>query len=238
MKKRLQKLISEYGLMSRRKAEELISDGRVTVNDEIATLGMSANPEVDSIAVDGVYLLEDIKPKLIYLMLNKPKGYVCTLSDERGRKTVLDLVKDVNRRVFPVGRLDMESEGLLIMTNDGEIANKLMHPKHEVKKTYRLTVCSDDIEKAIGRLRDVREIQGEYIRPAEVRYVSSKGKEHIIHVVIGEGKNRQVRRMCAAVKLELKNLRRVKVGELELGELRQGSWRFLSEFEIEYLGSL
>ncbi len=236
MKKRLQKLISEYGLMSRRKAEELICAGRVTVNNEIATIGMSANPEIDSIAVDGIYL--NIKPKLIYLMLNKPKGYVCTLSDERGRKTVLDLIKDVNQRVFPVGRLDMDSEGLLIMTNDGELANKLMHPKHEVKKTYRLTVYSDDIKKAIDRLRDIREIQGEYISPAEVSYVSSKGREHIIHVIIGEGKNRQVRRMCAVAKLELKNLRRIKIGELELGELQQGSWRFLSELEMEYLGSL
>lgn len=236
MKKRLQKLISEYGLMSRRKAEELICAGRVTVNNEIATIGMSANPEIDSIAVDGIYL--NIKPKLIYLMLNKPKGYVCTLSDERGRKTVLDLIKDVKQRVFPVGRLDMDSEGLLIMTNDGELANKLMHPKHDVKKTYRLTVYSDDIKKAIDRLRDIREIQGEYISPAEVSYVASKGREHIIHVIIGEGKNRQVRKMCAVAKLELKNLRRIKIGELELGELQQGSWRFLSELEMEYLGSL
>lgn len=236
MKKRLQKLISEYGLMSRRKAEELIREGRVTVNNEVAAIGMSADPETDCIAVDGVGL--EAKPKLIYLMLNKPKGYVCTLSDERGRKTVLDLIKNIDQRVFPVGRLDINSEGLLIMTNDGELANKLMHPRHEVKKTYRLDVCSDNIEKAVNRLRNVREIQGEQIKAAEVEHISSKGREHIIDVIIEEGKNRQVRKMCAAAELELKNLRRIKIGAIELGELRQGSWRFLSRAEMEYLNSL
>lgn len=236
MKKRLQKLISEYGLMSRRKAEELIRDGKVTVNNELATLGMSADPDVDCIEVNGINL--EIKPELIYLMLNKPKGYVCTLSDERGRMTVLDLVTDLNQRVFPVGRLDMNSEGLLIMTNDGELANKLMHPRHEVKKTYRLTVRTDDIDEAIVRLRAVRDIQGERINPAEVRYISSDGNEHIINVVIGEGKNRQIRRMCAEAALELRNLRRIKIGELELGALKKGSWRFLNKPEMKYLSSL
>ncbi len=236
VKKRLQKLISEYGLMSRRKAEELIRDGRVLINGEIATIGMSADPEVDRVVVDGLFL--DIKPKPVYLMLNKPKGYVCTLSDERGRKTVLDLLKDFNQRVFPVGRLDMDSEGLLIMTNDGELANKLIHPRHEVKKTYKLSVFSDDIEKAIERLEKMRELGEEYIRPAEVQLISSKDGEHILHVTIGEGKNRQIRRMCTSAGLELKNLRRIQVGEIKLGKLQQGSWRFLNETEMGYLDSL
>lgn len=214
----------------------MIREGKVVVNDVAATVGMSADPEIDKITVDGFELVA--RPDFLYIMLNKPKGYICTLSDERGRKTILDLLKDLDRRVFPVGRLDMDSEGLLIMTNDGELANKLMHPRHEVKKTYRLNVVSEDIERAIIRIKGIRELQGEYIKEASVELVLSKGYEHVLNVTIGEGKNRQVRRMCEAAGIELKNLRRIRMGNLELGGLKRGSWRFLSEAEIKGLNSL
>ncbi len=200
MKERLQKLISSAGLASRRAAEELIKQGRVKVNGETASLGMSADPELDDIRVNGKRLR--ISGTRIYIMLNKPRGYVTTLSDEKGRKTVAELVKGAGRRLYPVGRLDLNSEGLLIMTDDGEAANALMHPSHEVGKTYRVTVSGREPEAAVRELEALREVEGEPIRPAQVSLAGETGEgKYMLDVTIHEGRNRQVRKMCAAAGL-------------------------------------
>ena len=228
MLQRLQKLISAAGVASRRSAEQLIASGRVLVNGVPASLGQSADPETDEILVDGVALTG---PKeRTYILLNKPRGYVTTLRDERGRPTVAELVADAGKRLFPVGRLDMDSDGLLLMTDDGAFANALMHPSHEVTKTYR-TWVSGDVAAALPLLREVMEIDGYRIRPARVHMVA----EGVLEIIIHEGRNRQVRKMCAAAGLQVRRLTRIAEGPLELGELPSGHWRHLSENEIEAL---
>lgn len=222
MKERLQKLISSAGLASRRAAEELIKQGRVKVNGETASLGMSADPELDDIRVNGKRLR--ISGTRVYIMLNKPRGYVTTLSDEKGRKTVAELVKGAGRRLYPVGRLDLNSEGLLIMTDDGEAANALMHPSHEVGKTYRVTVSGREPEAAVRELEALREVEGEPIRPAQVSFAGETGEgKYMLDVTIHEGRNRQVRKMCAAAGLEVRRLVRIAEGELSLGGLQTGN---------------
>lgn len=234
MKERLQKLISSAGLASRRAAEELIKQGRVKVNGETASLGMSADPELDDIRVNGKRLR--ISGTRVYIMLNKPRGYVTTLSDEKGRKTVAELVKGVGRRLYPVGRLDLNSEGLLIMTDDGEAANALMHPSHEVGKTYRVTVSGREPEAAVRELEALREVEGEPIRPAQVSLAGETGEgKYMLDVTIHEGRNRQVRKMCAAAGLEVRRLVRIAEGELSLGGLQTGKWRHLTSEELDWL---
>ncbi len=234
MKERLQKLISSAGLASRRAAEELIKQGRVKVNGETASLGMSADPELDDIRVNGKRLR--ISGTRIYIMLNKPRGYVTTLSDEKGRKTVAELVKGAGRRLYPVGRLDLNSEGLLIMTDDGEAANALMHPSHEVGKTYRVTVSGREPEAAVRELEALREVEGEPIRPAQVSFAGETGEgKYMLDVTIHEGRNRQVRKMCAAAGLEVRRLVRIAEGELSLGGLQTGKWRHLTSEELDWL---
>lgn len=234
MKERLQKLISSAGLASRRAAEELIKQGRVKVNGETASLGMSADPELDDIRVNGKRLR--ISGTRIYIMLNKPRGYVTTLSDEKGRKTVAELVKGAGRRLYPVGRLDLNSEGLLIMTDDGEAANALMHPSHEVGKTYRVTVSGREPEAAVRELEALREVEGEPIRPAQVSLAGETGEgKYMLDVTIHEGRNRQVRKMCAAAGLEVRRLVRIAEGELSLGGLQTGKWRHLTSEELDWL---
>lgn len=234
MKERLQKLISSAGLASRRAAEELIKQGRVKVNDETASLGMSADPELDDIRVNGKRLR--ISGTRVYIMLNKPRGYVTTLSDEKGRKTVAELVKGAGRRLYPVGRLDLNSEGLLIMTDDGEAANALMHPSHEVGKTYRVTVSGREPEAAVRELEALREVEGEPIRPAQVSFAGETGEgKYMLDVTIHEGRNRQVRKMCAAAGLEVRRLVRIAEGELSLGGLQTGKWRHLTSEELDWL---
>ena len=237
MKERLQKLISGAGLASRRAAEEMIKAGRVKVNGETASLGMSADPDTDTVTVDGKRLRQP--EKRVYIMLNKPRGYVTTLSDEKGRKTVAELVKGVGRRLYPVGRLDLNSEGLLIMTDDGEAANALMHPSHEVGKTYRVTVSGSEPEEAVRALEAQRDVEGEPIRPAQVRFVEEAEQgRYVLDVTIHEGRNRQVRRMCAAAGLEVRRLVRVAEGELRLGTLQTGRWRRLTPEETSYIRGL
>lgn len=237
MKERLQKLISGAGLASRRAAEEMIKSGRVKVNGETAALGMSADPDTDTVTVDGKRLRQP--EARVYIMLNKPRGYVTTLSDEKGRKTVAELVKGVGRRLYPVGRLDLNSEGLLIMTDDGEAANALMHPSHEVGKTYRVTVSGSEPEEAVRALEAQRDVEGEPIRPAQVRFVEeSEQGRYVLDVTIHEGRNRQVRRMCAAAGLEVRRLVRVTEGELRLGTLQTGRWRRLTPEETSYIRGL
>ena len=234
MKERLQKLISSAGLASRRAAEELIKQGRVKVNGETASLGMSADPELDDIRVNGKRLR--ISGTRAYIMLNKPRGYVTTLSDEKGRKTVAELVKGAGRRLYPVGRLDLNSEGLLIMTDDGEAANALMHPSHEVGKTYRVTVSGREPEAAVRELEALREVEGEPIRPAQVSFAGETGEgKYMLDVTIHEGRNRQVRKMCAAAGLEVRRLVRIAEGELSLGGLQTGKWRHLTSEELDWL---
>lgn len=234
MKERLQKLISSAGLASRRAAEELIKQGRVKVNGETASLGMSADPELDDIRVNGKRLR--ISGTRVYIMLNKPRGYVTTLSDEKGRKIVAELVKGAGRRLYPVGRLDLNSEGLLIMTDDGEAANALMHPSHEVGKTYRVTVSGREPEAAVRELEALREVEGEPIRPAQVSLAGETGEgKYMLDVTIHEGRNRQVRKMCAAAGLEVRRLVRIAEGELSLGGLQTGKWRHLTSEELDWL---
>ena len=228
MAERLQKLISAAHLASRRAAEQMILDGRVTVNGLTAELGQTANPAVDVILVDGKPLT--LSGRKVYIMLNKPRGYVTTLSDEQGRRTVAELVEDMGVRVFPVGRLDLNSDGLLLLTDDGALANALMHPAHEVDKTYR-TEVEGDVDAALPILRSSLEIDGYRIRPAEVT-IEGDG---VLNITIHEGRNRQVRKMCEKASLRVRRLTRIAEGPLRLGELPVGKWRYLTENEIKTL---
>lgn len=231
MLQRLQKCISEAGVASRRAAEALIRDGRVTVNGQAASIGMSADPEKDLICIDGRPLR--LAGEKVYLMLHKPRGYVTTLSDEQGRRTVAELVSGVGTRVYPVGRLDLDSEGLLLLTNDGEAANALMHPSHDVCKVYRVTVSGAPLEAAAETMRAVTDLDGETVRPAQVEILD----ENTLSVTIREGKNRQVRRLCAKAGLKVHRLVRVAEGDLRLGNLPRGKWRYLTEKEIGYIAN-
>lgn len=228
MTDRLQKILSARGLASRRAAEKMIEEGRVTVNGAVAVLGQSADPDVDRIEVDGKPLPTVDRP--VYLLLHKPRGYVTTLSDEKGRKTAAELVADCGVRVYPVGRLDMDSEGLLLFTNDGEFANLLMHPKHQVDKTY-LTWVQDYSEEALQRLKKPIELDGYRIRAPKVRVV----KPGLLEITIHEGRNRQVRRMCEAAGMQVTRLKRVREGSLSLGDLPLGAWRYLTPEEVSKL---
>lgn len=232
MEERLQKLLSAAGVCSRRTAEEYIAAGRVTVNGVTARVGDKADPDLDRVLVDGKPISR--REKTVWLMLNKPRGYVTTLSDEKGRKTAAQLVAGCGVRVWPVGRLDLDSEGLLLFTNDGEGTNRLLHPSHEVEKEYHVTVAGD-LDRALPVLTGPLELDGEPLAPArvEVRSRGEGGGE--LSVVIHQGKNRQVRRMCALAGLEVKRLVRVREGRLTLGELAPGKWRSLTRREREDL---
>ncbi|NLM60820.1 MAG: rRNA pseudouridine synthase [Clostridiales bacterium] len=235
MKERLQKILSRNGVASRRGAEKLIAEGAVEVNGVKAVIGQMADPEQDIITVHGKYV--GGKPEPVYIALYKPRGYVTTLRDERGRKTVRELVSDCGAHVYPAGRLDMDSEGLLILTNDGEVAHKLMHPSREVKKVYRVTVDSTDDEK-IEMLRQLTELDGEPISSPEVRVIRKKEDRSSLEITIHEGKKRQIRRMCEQVGMEVLRLKRNKIGEISLGMLKPGEWRYLDKREVRYLKSL
>ena len=229
---RLQKIIASRGLCSRRQAEKWIEEGRVRVNGNTAHLGDTADVTEDVIEVDGKRLPK--AGKKVYLMLNKPRGYVTTLSDEKGRKNAAELVAGCGTRVYPVGRLDMDSEGLLLFTNDGDFANLLMHPKHEVDKVYRVWVTSFAPEK-LEALKEPIELDGYLIKKPRVRAVRMEATRAILDVTIHEGRNRQVRRMCQAAGLEVARLKRIAEGSLRIGELKTGAWRELEPKEIEAL---
>jgi len=234
MEERLQKLISAAGLASRRTAEGWLEEGRVTVNGVTAHLGDKADPDRDEIMVDGKPLGRK-DGAYTYLMLNKPRGYVTTLSDEKGRKTVADLVKGCGVRVWPVGRLDLDSEGLLLLTDDGELTNLLLHPRHEVEKEYLVWVTGD-VEKALPVLRAPMTLDGDWLAPAKVRRGKSTGEVHQLCVIIHQGKNRQVRRMCAQAGLSVRRLKRVREGSLWLDRsLKPGAYRKLTAQEVSAL---
>lgn len=228
MEERLQKLLSAAGVCSRRAAEGYIEAGRVTVNGETVRLGAKADPERDDIRLDGRPLPE--REETVCLLLNKPRGYVTTLSDEKGRKTVAQLVADCPARVWPVGRLDMDSEGLLLLTDDGALTHKLTHPSHGVEKEYRVWV-SGNVDRAIPILSAPVADGGELLTADRVERTG----ERTLNVVIHQGKNRQVRRMCAAAGLKVERLRRVREGKLLLDGLRPGRWRPLTMEELRAL---
>ncbi len=232
MTERLQKILSQRGVCSRRAAETLISQGRVTCNGVAARVGDCADAEIDEIRVDGV-LIPSPNEKM-YIMLNKPRGYVTTLCDEKGRKTVAQLVKSGGVRLYPVGRLDMDSEGLLLMTNDGDLAFRLMHPSHEIKKTYYVWVRGFQ-EDSIARLSRRVLLDSIPIRQPEVRLLTRSKMSACISVTIHEGRNRQVRRMCALAGLQVTRLQRVREGCLFLGDLPLGGFRSLTREEVEML---
>lgn len=230
MKERLQKIIAAAGICSRRAAEDLLRQGRVQVNGQIAALGDRADPETDAVTLDGQPLSRE--PERVYLMLNKPRGYVTTLSDERGRRTAAELVSGCGARVYPVGRLDRDSEGLLLFTNDGDFAHRLLHPSHQVDKVYLVTVRGD-IRGAAERLMAITELDGEPIAPAQARELCRHEGQALLRVTIHQGKNRQIRRMCAGLGLHVEKLQRVEEDGLRLDDLPIGKWRYLTAQEIQ-----
>ena len=232
MEERLQKLLSAAGVCSRRAAEAYIIAGRITVNGVPAELGYRADPEKDEILVDG----KPLQPKAehVYLLLHKPRGYVTTLSDEKGRKNVAELVADCGTRVYPVGRLDLDSEGLLLMTNDGDLMQHLLHPSGEINKTYHVSVYGA-VDGAAARLAAITDLEGEKIRPAQAKVLRRTAETAELAITIHEGKNRQIRRMCAACGLTVKRLRRVQEHSLRLGDLPAGKWRYLTAAEVAAL---
>ena len=232
MSERLQKRIAAAGLMSRRAAEDCIAAGRVTVNGRVARPGEQVEA-ADEIRVDGRPLPDEAE--MVYIMLNKPRGYVTTLQDEKGRRDVTALLRELETRVYPVGRLDMDSEGLLLLTNDGELANALMHPSHEVSKRYELRVRGPVTEAALETLRQPMLLDGCETRPAQVELLETLPDGARLAVTIHEGRNRQVRRLCERSGLEVLRLRRVSEGSLRLGQLKTGCWRPLTEAELAAL---
>lgn len=231
---RLQKLIAESGYCSRRRAEELIEKGLVRVNGRKASIGDKALPK-DDIMIGNEHLGIPKKKQYTYLMLNKPRGYITTMSDEKGRRCVAELVADAGVRVYPVGRLDVNSEGLLLFTDDGNFANDLMHPSRHVSKTYRVTVRPSLNDEQAVRLSEGVEIDGRRTAPAEVRVLDKQPGRVVMELVIREGRNRQIRKMCEAVGLEVARLKRTAVGPLRLGMLKPGSYRELTKEELKAL---
>lgn len=230
---RLQKYIADCGVASRRKAEELIQQGRVKLNGKVVTeMGIKVC-ETDLVEVNG----KVIKPesKKIYLLLNKPSGYVTTAKDQFGRPTVLDLLKGVKERVFPVGRLDYETTGLLILTNDGDFTHKMTHPKHEIAKTYLATIAGVPTSEEISRFERGLEIEDYTTAPAKLKTITAKKSSCVVEVTIREGKNRQVRKMCETIGHPVLSLKRISVGKISLGNLAEGSWRELTQNEVKSL---
>lgn len=230
---RLQKYMAESGIASRRKSEELIVAGKVKVNGVTASIGDKINPRKDIVSVDGRKLTA-VKDS-VYIMLHKPRGFITTMSDEMDRKCVAELISDVGARVYPVGRLDKDSEGLLLLTNDGEFANNMTHPSKHVPKTYRVTVRPDITEEQINRFMTGIMIDGKMTLPANVNVISKEPGRVVLEVVICEGRNRQIRKMCEELGLEVARLKRVAVGPVKLGMLPQGKWRNLTPQEIHSL---
>ena len=234
MLERLQKIISAAGITSRRASEELILNGNVTVNGIVVSeLGSKADPAKDVITVNGKRL--QVNEKRVYILLNKPTGYITALKDSKGRQLVTDLLKEIPERVYPVGRLDYNTEGLLLLTNDGEWANRLMHPRHEVEKEYHVRVRGKVVDQQLKRMTDGIELEDGKTAPAVVRLVKDGEQNDWISVVIHEGRNRQVRRMCEAVSLSVVRLKRVRYGCLSVGTLRTGQFRYLSVAEAREL---
>ena len=225
--------MADNGVASRRKSEELIAGGHVKVNGRVAQIGDKIDPKHDVVTVNGRKLVRD--NSYVYLVLNKPRGYVTTMSDEMDRRCVAELVADVGRRVYPVGRLDRDSEGLLLITNDGEFANAMTHPSKHIAKTYRVSVRPKITEEQITVLTSSLMIDGRKTLPAEVRVVRSEEDKSVLEIVLYEGRNRQIRRLCEEAGLEVARLKRVSVGQLTLSGLKAGEYRSLTKDEVSLL---
>ena len=233
MSERLQKWFSLAGICSRRQAEAWIAEGRVTVNGAPAVLGQRVDPERDTICVDGK-AITPANEELVYIMLNKPRGYVCSVKDEQGRKTVMDLVQGEGHRLDRVGRLDMFSQGLLLMTNDGALTKALTHPSHDVKKEYQVRVIGD-LDSALSVLRGPMVLDGKLLKPCKVRVLRNAAESALLLFELTEGKNRQIRRMCETAGLRVVRLRRISEAGIRLGSLREGEWRYLTDHEVKTL---
>lgn len=231
---KLQKYFSDCGLMSRRSAEEEIKNGLVKVNGTVAVLGQRILPEQDIVEYKGK-LVRTPKAKKTYILLNKPRGYVTTLSDEKGRPTVSDIVSSIGVRVYPVGRLDMDSDGLLLLTNDGELTNILTHPRHRIPKIYHVTVEGRVSETTLRMLSSPMELDGYEILPVKTTVIGSTPSYTTLEMTLFEGRNRQIRKMCELCSLRIKRLSRVAIGNISLGSLETGKWRHLTPDEIKYL---
>ncbi len=231
---RLQKYFTDCGVLSRRAAEEEIRCGRVTVNGAIATIGQQIDPAVDVVVWRGSRVLPTTTAHH-YILLNKPRGFVTTLSDEKGRKTVADLVASVGVRLYPVGRLDMDSDGLLLLTDDGALTNRLTHPRHEIPKHYRVTVKGAVDAATLQSLREPFLLDGYKTLPVKVQIEGNEGGNTLLGFELFEGRNRQIRRMCEAVGLKILRLTRVAIGTLTLGDLKEGAYRHLTDDEVSYL---
>ncbi len=234
---RLQKYFTDCGVMSRRAAEEQIRKGKVLVNGKVAQIGDSITPGVDTVECDGKLILPAYDER-ICIMLNKPRGFVTTMSDERDRKNVSMLVSELGTRVYPIGRLDRDSDGLLLMTNDGELANILTHPRHKIPKIYHVTVRGNVSAAALDILRSPLKIDGYKIQPVEVCVIQKptlSSDKTVLQMTLFEGRNRQIRKMCDIARLKITRLCRTAIGDVRLGHLPEGKWRTLSKKEIAYL---
>lgn len=232
---RLQKFMAEQGIASRRKSEDLIRAGKVKVNGHIAVIGQKINPKKDLVTVGKQKIVPPKTRNMVYIMLNKPRGYVTTVSDEYDRKTVMDLIPDIKERIYPVGRLDKDSEGLLIMTNDGSFTNCLTHPSHGLAKVYRVTVRPAVDDEILYNLRNGIVIDGRKTAPADVTVLTEEENRVVLEFVLHEGRNREIRKMCESQGLEVARLKRTAVGSLKLGVLPQGKYRELTEQEVKKL---
>ena len=231
---RLQKFIADAGLMSRRAAEEEIKRGNVSINGHVAEIGMSVNPKADTVTYKGKKIKSE-KRDYVYIMMNKPRGYLCSTSDDRGRKCVTELLDGVKERVYPVGRLDLISEGMLLLTNDGELKNRLTHPKHSLPKVYRVKVGGQVSDSQIDILTSPLEIDGYKIKPVDVLVGETDENGTVLKMTLLEGRNRQIRKLCEIAGLTVKRLSRVSIGNLKLDRLPVGKWRYLDDEEVQYL---
>lgn len=235
MEERLQKYMAKCGVASRRKCEEIILNGNVEVNGSFITeLGFKVN-ENDVVKVNGNII--KVEENKVYIILNKPTGYITSNSDEKDRKTILDIV-NVKERIYPIGRLDYDSSGLLLLTNDGDVYNKIIHPKKEIEKRYLATVKGSFSKEQLEKFKAGVDIGGYITAPAKIKVVKEGKGNSVVEITIHEGKNRQVRRMCSAFNHEVLSLKRIAIGKLSLDDLKEGHWRYLNEKEISYLKSL
>lgn len=237
MKIRLQKYMAQCGVASRRKCEEMIKSGQVTINGEVVRdMGVKIDPSHDRVFVNGKRI--SLEENYVYIMLNKPRGYITTVKDQYNRPTVMDLVKDISERIYPIGRLDYESEGLLLLTNDGNIAFHLTHPRHQIDKEYVVRVEGCPSSEDIDKLRNGIDIGGFITSPAQVDLIRKNKQTSLIRITIKEGKNRQVRRMFDAIGHPVIYLKRIRIGNIKLGNLELGKWRYLTNKELEALKDL
>ena len=232
---RIQKFFTDCGILSRRAAEEEIKKGRVKVNGTVAEVGQKIDPTRDRVEYRGQVIETTEKPRFTYVMLNKPRGYLSTVTDDRGRHTVTELVADVGVRLYPVGRLDMDSEGLLLLTNDGELTNRLTHPKHEIPKIYHVKIRGTVTAEQVKALSSSMEIDGYRILPVKTELISVKDDTSVLRMTLFEGRNRQIRKMCESQSLTVLRLCRIAIGDLKLGNLAPGKWRYLTKTQVDYL---